>query len=883
MKNLFSRIVIAAAAGFASAAMAVDADVIARFSSVTNLTTCSQSVRNDLRAAVKASAAAGDFSTYDALLGLLKKNAGGKVSYGLFDIWKEAAWALAGFGDAQKKKKPAEQKEIIAGFREGGTTFGFWQSADGLEMKPDKAFLHAASAILTDQMPQEGLSADIQLRCANTLAWMHLKHGDKKSKGEAINRYRDTIIALQPVTMQDTNVVAGAVKPLLEVMCEMFLTEKFADVAVSLRENKGEFFNDRGMYNALILIEAAGYHRAGKMDKYRKTIEEFRSVPLTEITPDNISLFILAMTRRTASTKETWKNIAEVVDPLVRDSRKLLGPVERMKLAGSVMQISSGLGDMRAYQNAYREIENIYASIKKAWDDENEREALARAREKAAREKKEPFTPYVRDKSLINPQHVNYPSYERGNYIRTLIKNGLDEDAIPQLELFLHNRNPDSYLDLIKIYAKTGQADKAAELDAVVQGTNTTAKLSHKFTSAACVVYSRAKTPEELVAGLKALRPLSDADGKEGETQVDKDKRFFSKLRAFSRVLFSFGSDEKRYPYIKALEKMTYDMLWEEEPVRYEVRYMADAPATAEGAYAADLFRKLPVENRMAKYNVYSQFSRDAEMKRVKSAEKPHINADAEGREAALVLAYSDNGLHFYGRFNDPDAWKVRDGIAGAPGFEYSIMPGEDMPWHWNSFSTSGPRVDYGVVWDSPRKNFKVGTEYFLEDSVVKQDCHIVHVFFPWAAFPYQLPDNGDTWRFALVGGWAGQFGALGGGAVHELGRAMQIKFAVPPEVRAKLKLALLRQAVKDYKSVRSQFENAEFWVDPHLGDRPFYDAVVEPFIKELDGVADRVCKEELSASDVDSLLKDYLFDLSDFRLSLDAKRAAWLKDSLFK
>jgi hypothetical protein len=150
--------------------------------------------------------------------------------------------------------------------------------------------------------------------------------------------------------------------------------------------------------------------------------------------------------------------------------------------------------------------------------------------------------------------------------------------------------------------------------------------------------------------------------------------------------------------------------------------------------------------------------------------------------------------------------------------------------------------------------------------------------------FAYDRPANGDEWFFSLIAGWAGQFGALGGGGVHEFGRAMRLDFEVTPWQRELLRLGLLRQAVGEYGKVRGQFENAEFWEDPHLGDPTFYAKVVEPWLAELDDVAAQVKSgNNIDAATVNRLLDKYLFDLADFRLAIDAKRAAYIRDAFLK
>jgi len=439
-------------------------------------------------------------------------------------------------------------------------------------------------------------------------------------------------------------------------------------------------------------------------------------------------------------------------------------------------------------------------------------------------------------------------------------------------------------MELARALAMTGRRDEAAKACLPVEATNSTANAATKLSAVFFREYARSTSPADLVKRLEALRPASDAAAGDNATQADKDRFFLSNLRALCRQMFSVSSDKEGTAMLKAVVDLSYRQLWPEERVAYTVRYTEQAPTSAEAALRSGIFDALPRENRLALYNVYSMFSRDAEARRVKGEPAPHLAADAPGREAALVAAYDRRGLHVYMKFNDPDAWKTRDGLARGVGIEYSIMPGEGKPWHWNMLNTAERPSDLEVRWDSPRKGYKHGMEYLVEDSYVGERSHVVHLFYPWILFAYDLPANGDEWFFSLAAGWAGQFGSLGGGAVHELGRAMRLDFEVAPWQREILRLSLLRQAVGEYGKVRGKFENAEFWVDPHLGDPAFYKAVVAPWLAELDAVAKQVKNSDtLDAATVNRLLGKYLFELADFRLAIDAKRAAYIRDSLLK
>ena len=111
----------------------------------------------------------------------------------------------------------------------------------------------------------------------------------------------------------------------------------------------------------------------------------------------------------------------------------------------------------------------------------------------------------------------------------------------------------------------------------------------------------------------------------------------------------------------------------------------------------------------------------------------------------------------------------------------------------------------------------------------------------------------------------------------------MRLRFDMPGAALDKVRAGLLRQAAGNYRSIRSEWENAEFWSDQHVGDPEFWEAVVKPYLAELDETAKLVTSgEDLPRATVDKLIREHLADFADFRLMLDAKRSAWLKARLY-
>ena len=356
----------------------------------------------------------------------------------------------------------------------------------------------------------------------------------------------------------------------------------------------------------------------------------------------------------------------------------------------------------------------------------------------------------------------------------------------------------------------------------------------------------------------------------------------FSLYRHASHALLALDATPSAVPRLKALQALSGELQWDEERVVYPLGYLADAPKSADVAFREDVFARLPRENRIGLYKLYDKFYRNKELKLLKSEPKPDLAAARPGKSAAVAAAYDADGVHVYLRLDDPDAWQMRDGVGEGAMVEYEFQPGGETPSHWQLMTSADTVTDQAAGWDSPRRGYRVAAEFIRQDAVSTDRSHGFHIFIPWLCCWTEFPSDGDVWRLSLVAKWADCFGALGGGAVHELGRAMHLKFSIDGRVRAEMRRRMLRQAVGRYRAVRAKWEEAEFWDDPHLGDRMFYAAEVKPFVEALDAIAAEAMRPDLTDADVERLCRERLFDLAEFRLTLDARRAAFVKKRLF-
>lgn len=850
---------VAVAALCASAGVEIPASV----SSCTNFATCAQNVRNDFVNATKKCAAEGDMATFGKLIERLAKE---KVDGHVFQMWQQTANGLVDAGLAQKKRKPEEQKTLMAGFREGGTTFGLWQGAEEIGKTPDKAFGTAAANLLKRKMPQQGLSSALQFRRDQTVLGIMNRIGTESDKVAAAAPVRALAFSIKPVTRDDTNAVFDAANTTCNFLLERGKNADYAAFAKEFRTKRTDLVKGE-MAKKWMARELGGYARVPDEKAFAALKAEFAKLPV-----DRELLGALVEFRNTVTQHiwpGLWDRVADVSRPFLNGRGKFKG-VERMLADEFSLNLAGSLNDTATMKRDYAAILATAAEVEKRWEAENAREKAAREVEQLSRKNGLKFEPFKRDPAVErpNPRIVNNA---RGVFIRKMNEAGDWAAAVPEMEKNLNARNPNGYWDLAVACTKVGKDHRAIELCDQILGDELKARPEMKADARSLKAWISATDEKDLVQRLNAIR---------GD-QNDKD--WFNALRRAGRFYFTLDSSEKRVGWLKAVIGLSRDLLWPEEKVGYTLTWMEDAPKTADSALRSDIFKKLSTENRMGKYNTWNLFDKNAELALLKSNEKPHTAADVAGKEACVCACYDASGLHFYAKFNDPEAGKARDGIANGFYAEYDFQPGGDAPWHWNMITRADtPNVDQGAVWDAPRKGFKVGAEYIKEDAVSTDTCHVFHIYVPWILCWNEFPKTGDTWRMVFVAGWAGQFGALGGSAVHELGRGLQMTFDIPQDARAKMLKTLLRQAVKDFKAVRDKWENASFWEDADLGDPDFAKEVSEPFIKSCDELAKECMDDALTPARAEEIYATRMMDLADFRLALDKKRADYLKAKFF-
>lgn len=116
----------------------------------------------------------------------------------------------------------------------------------------------------------------------------------------------------------------------------------------------------------------------------------------------------------------------------------------------------------------------------------------------------------------------------------------------------------------------------------------------------------------------------------------------------------------------------------------------------------------------------------------------------------------------------------------------------------------------------------------------------------------------------------------------RELGRGPKLVFEMNDAQAARIREGVCRQAVGAYRKVRTDWAEAGFWNDPHLGDPAFYKEVVVPYLRKLDAPAERVVRLEATAAEYAEYFGKYALEWSDLRIMINRKRAEYLENRFF-
>ena len=789
-----------------------------------------------LRPALAAPAAlppVSDLKAFGAYFDGLATNA---VDRATFPKWAAAADAFAKAAQSARKRTAAEKRDLLAEFLANGSTFGLNTGNLEKESAVDlgAAFMEAAVGVLTKRMPQQGLTPEFTLRRDAKLLALQQTAGSFDGKTAAAETLERTLFGMKAEALADPAAARAAQEAVAALEKFRISREDWAGVLTlwdRVAAERAEVYGGAGNAKLVRLgAQAAVAMQIGDSDLFAKTADELdRALPLDASGFAVVRSAINKVGVKSEAACRLLKRFAE--------NRAKLDPATHF----DVLLLYYVQLETPAWRVKMRPLEPLRA----LWE-----EGCALARDNRR-------MPFGRLRNLWRD------SLKTRHCWAELLALAEEDAAHP----------------------KSGLRDKLAVARYAYQ-----AGEYEKFSAAWAAVSADAKLDAQeafCLAALKAKiesKDLGDFVRRVRELRGDRDvPAWFNALRAACKHFYEMDNGIEMSRYIATLLDLSNEQLWPEERVEYTATFVKEAPESAQAALAADIFSKVKTDDRIGAFNVWNWMDKNADLARLKTNPQPNLHADRPDREGVFCACYDEKGVHVYAKLKDPDAWKARAGLEDPLYCECSVQTGDEDGWHWRVFSALVNDRKADIEWDSPQLGRKMTIDTLKNDVFIGDNVYGVHVFLPWTAAYDRLPADGKGfWRVVLAVRWADKFGSIGGASTHELGRGLKLSFDMSGKDAEAVRLGVLRAAVGEYRKFRKAWENAEFWADPSIGDPAFYEAEVGPWLKELDGVATEASAPDLKPEDV-VRLSARLADLSDTRLRLDAKRAAWVREALWK
>ncbi|MDP6357399.1 MAG: hypothetical protein QF473_19945 [Planctomycetota bacterium] len=363
-----------------------------------------------------------------------------------------------------------------------------------------------------------------------------------------------------------------------------------------------------------------------------------------------------------------------------------------------------------------------------------------------------------------------------------------------------------------------------------------------------------------------------------GEAKASSADRLIM-LRRVSEMLF-FGG---HYELCRMIRREIFSNRFTPPAFKsYEVKYVKDAPKTADAWARSDLYDKWNLmETRFVPYGEAYDINSGVDIKRhLKDAKQPEV--DATYRTGVHIVC-DDFGLHIFVRCDDPNVKEVVLGKRKGDSLEMLFRPGEDAAYHmWFFGAAPVDNEDPWVVdWATPSRRYRMTRDFLRKDSAATADGFVAHTWIPWTAVYDKLPTDGNVWKFGMQR-W-GKARATLSGNVHELERALRLKFAFTPQELISVKRTIAIMSFNRYDKVRqNKGEFIQTWNDRVLGDPNFYKAEVESLIAELDAAGEKLMAPAPDA-EIAAIYDRYVPLWAEIRYVIADRRAAYLKRQLLK
>lgn len=367
---------------------------------------------------------------------------------------------------------------------------------------------------------------------------------------------------------------------------------------------------------------------------------------------------------------------------------------------------------------------------------------------------------------------------------------------------------------------------------------------------------------------------IAQADKEFASEKFTEDQRFKLLREAAARLFTAY-----RYDDVRALEAETGAMMRPEPEKTFACRYVKDVPRSADSWARSALIKDARfAETRFEPYPKGDELNSDlAKLKGAKAAEATPGKA---GYDTRAFIVYDERGVHVYVQGDDPEARQIGQGLVSGGSLEFYFQPGSDFAYHQWFFNLPGTDDREQVNWDAPHSHYRNTYDYLVKDAVVTDGGVGAYTFIPWLLVYDKLPSESNRWIFSMQRNSKGGFVTLGG-AVHELGRALELNFEMTREQLLAVKREIAARAYAKYQKDRNRPDGVALWGDPVLGDPAFDKAAVQPLLSALDKAGETI-NEKMTEAEVEMLFEKFVPDWMELAYRTAELRRAYLEQKFF-
>ena len=374
-------------------------------------------------------------------------------------------------------------------------------------------------------------------------------------------------------------------------------------------------------------------------------------------------------------------------------------------------------------------------------------------------------------------------------------------------------------------------------------------------------------------------KPLEGFDAAvfEGAKASSADR--LAMLRRVSEALFYGG----HYELCREIHREIFNNMFTPPAFKsYDVKYVKNAPKTADAWARSEFYDQWNLmETRFVPYGDGYDISSGVDIARhLKDAKKPEVDP---AYRTGVHIVCANFGLHIFVRCDDPDVEEIVLGKRQGDSLEMLFRPGEDAAYHmWFFGAAPVDNEDPWVVdWATPSKRYRMTRDFLKKDAAATAEGFVAHTWIPWTAVYDKLPTDDNVWKFGMQR-W-GKARATLSGNVHELARALRLKFTFTPQELTSLKRTVATMSFNRYSKIcRNKGEFIQTWNDKVLGDPGFYKAEVEDLIADLDAAGEKLMAPAPDA-EIAAIYDRYVPQWAEIRYVIADRRTAYLKRQLLK